>query len=135
MIPMPSAADLKARYPEFAPVSDVIVEAVLLEASGMVDEGWIETDQKPGIVALAAHFLSMEGWPRRASGGGADPGPINGGREVVMRKVGDVTTQFASGSGSGSSSGGDATSDYLLTAYGRSFLRLLKLNSILIGLV
>lgn len=137
MIPKPLPADLKARYPEFTPVSDVLVAAVIGEAYQMVDEGWEEADRTPAILAFAAHLLAMEGWPGRASLGVGAPMPPGAGKEVIMRKVGDVTVQYAS-SGSGGSSGGGGVgllSSLALTPYGRRFAQLLKLNAPAIGLV
>lgn len=137
MIPKPLAADLKARYPEFVPVADVLIAAVIDEAYWMVDEGWEVSDRTPGILALTAHLLAMEGWPDRASLGVGAPIPPGAGKEVLMRKVGDVTVQYGS-SGSGGSSGGGGVgllSGLALTPYGRRFAQLLKLNAPAIGLV
>lgn len=95
----------------------------------MVDDGWIEADRKPGVLALAAHQLSMEGYPSRVTNGGVVD-PSN--RIVTQRKVGDVSVTYgrvdtvrAGGSGS----------EYSTTVYGKAFRRLLKLNAPAVGLV
>lgn len=134
MVTIPSAADLKTRYPEFTPVDDALVTAVIEEASHMVDDGWELNDQKPGILALAAHLLAMEGWPARATLPPGTPIPPGAGQQVLMRKVGDVTVQYAQ-TASGSGSGGSGLLDLALTAYGRRFAQLMKLNAPAIGLV
>ena len=95
----PTAADLKARFPEFTDVSDTLVNLILAEASAQVGETWIERDRKPATLYLAAHMLAMEGEPGRSAGGtgGGTSGPVR------RRKVGDVETEFA---GFGSPAGG-----------------------------
>lgn len=133
MVTTPSAAEFKARYPEFTGVGDTLVDLMIAEALSMVDDDWIATDQKPAILAFAAHLLAMEGYPARAANPAA-PLPPSSGREVILRKVGDVTTQYAqTGSASGGSSG--LLSSLSLTVYGRRFAQLLKLNAPAIGLV
>lgn len=118
----PTASDLKARFPEFTSVSDALVNLILGEATAAVGETWLERDRKPATLYLAAHTLAMEGEPGRSAGGtgGGVTGPVK------SRTVGDVRTEFA---GFGASGGG-AVSDagYEMTAYGRQFLRLLRLN-------
>ena len=117
----PTAADLKARFPEFTAVSDVLVNLILAEAKAQVGETWLERDRKTATLYLAAHMLAMEGEPGRSAGGtsGGTSGPVR------RRKVGDVETEFA---GFGSSASGASASDYGLTAYGRLFFDLLRKN-------
>lgn len=133
MVQTPTAADVKARYPEFTGVNDALITSVIAEASPMVDDGWEVSDQKPAIMAFTAHLLSLEGYPARAANSQA-PLPAGAGREVIMRKVGDVTTQYAQGSSAGGSAT-SLTSSLGLTVYGRRFAQLLKLNAPAIGLV
>ena len=142
MVNVPTASEVKARYPEFSGVSDALVTMVIAEASPMVDDEWVETDQKPAIMAFTAHLLSMEGYPARALLPAGAPLPASAGREIVMRKVGDVTTQYAQASRqyAQASSGAKGASSGLLgslalTVYGRRFAQLLKLNAPAIGLV
>lgn len=134
MVQTPSAADFKARYPEFTGVNDALITSVIAEASPMVDDGWEVTDQKPAIMAFTAHLLALEGWPARAALPAGAPLPANAGKEIIMRRVGDVTTQYAQTSGVGTSQGG-LLSSLGLTVYGRRFAQLLKLNAPAIGLV
>ena len=133
MVQTLTAADVKARYPEFTGVNDALITSVIAEASPMVDDGWEVSDQKPAIMAFTAHLLSLEGYPARAANSQA-PLPAGAGREVIMRKVGDVTTQYAQGSSAGGSAT-SLTSSLGLTVYGRRFAQLLKLNAPAIGLV
>ena len=117
----PTAAELKARFPEFTDVSDTLVNLILAEASAQVGETWLERDRKPATLYLAAHMLAMEGEPARSAGGtgGGTSGPVR------RRKVGDVETEFA-GFGGGAVDG--SMSNYGLTAYGLRFLDLLRKN-------
>lgn len=118
----PIASDLQARFPEFASVSYTLVNLILDEAEAQVGGTWLERDRKLATLYLAAHLLAMEGEPGRSAGGtsGGVTGPMK------SRTVGDVRTEFA---GFGVAGGG-ALSDagYEMTAYGRQFLRLLRLN-------
>lgn len=118
----PTAADLKVRFPEFTAVSDTLLDLILAEAQAQVGETWYERDRNPATLYLAAHMLALEGEPGRSAGGTS--GGVSG--PVKRRKVGDVETEFA---GFGVSSGGASTdAGYEMTAYGRQFLRLLRLN-------
>lgn len=58
---LPTAANLKARFPEFASVSDAIVTEAIQEASGMVDQSWMEDDYQIAIMLAACHIMALEG--------------------------------------------------------------------------
>lgn len=117
----PTAGTFKARYPEFAPVSDDLVTLVLQEAIAQVGDTWVEKDRARAQMLLAAHTLTMEGEPGRTTTGqgSAGTGPIK------RDKVGDVETEFAMPSASNGSSG---LSGYMLTSYGKDFLDLMRRN-------
>lgn len=118
----PTAQSVKARFPEFVSVADALINLLLAEAIPQVGETWVEKDRSVAILYLVGHMLAMEGEPSRSSGatGGAVTGPMK------SRTVGDVRTEFA---GFSSSTGGAVTdAGYEMTAYGRQFLRLLRLN-------
>jgi hypothetical protein len=134
MVSIPSAIEFKTRYPEFTAVDDSLVTLMIAEGLSIVDDGWEINDQKPAIMAFTAHSLSMEGYPARASNNQL-PLPAGAGREVLMRKVGDVTTQYAQTGSSAGSSSASLSGSLGLTVYGRRFFQLLKLNSPAIGLV
>lgn len=111
-----TAADLKARYPEFNAVSDTYIEAVLSEAALSVDETWIATDRVPATLALAAHMMTLEGEPARTANGG-----VGGATAEVKRvKVGDVETEFNVAAPASGAGGAD---DYGSSLYGAAFLR------------
>lgn len=59
---LPTAADLKALYPEFAPVADATVDAWIARVNGRdVDTSWREADFAWGIEAAAAHRMALGG--------------------------------------------------------------------------
>jgi hypothetical protein len=117
----PTPTTFKARYPEFAPVSNDLITLVLAEAVDQVGDTWLERDRARAQMLLAAHTLTMEGEPgRTASGSG-----IAATGAVKRRKVGDVEVEFAGfsgGSGAGSGSG------YAATSYGQEFMALMRKN-------
>lgn len=118
----PTPATFKARYPEFVPVSDALVQLVLNDAIDAVGDTWFERDRARAQMLLAAHMLTMEGEPGRTNTGNGvgNTGPVK------RRKVGDVETEFA---GIGSSAGGSgSTSWYALSGYGQQYLVLLRQN-------
>lgn len=131
MVNVPTAAEVKARYPEFEPVDDDVVTLTITDASRYVDDGWNLEDQKPGIINLTAHMLSLEGYPSRVSA----PGGWNGqtaGREMLSRRVGDVQTTYAQRGSTGSVSS-EFFSELKMTIYGRRFYNLMRLNAPTIG--
>lgn len=120
----PTAADLKARYPEFDAVSDGLIDLILADAIADVDSRWIEADRARAQLALAAHMLTLEGEPDRsltiADGGTVSPlaGPIK------RDKVGDVETEYFGASDSSGSSSSGGIYGYGSTKYGQQFLKL-----------
>ena len=127
---LPSAANLKSRYPEFTGVADATITLFLSEAGAMVDETWAEGDRAPAVLALAAHYLSLEGYPGRTSAQ-ASFDVNNSGRDIAMRKVGDVAVQFREPRGASTS----GTPSLGSTVYGRRFQQLLMLNCPAIAVV
>ncbi|TZG25583.1 DUF4054 domain-containing protein [Sphingomonas montanisoli] len=72
---VPTAANLKARYPAFSSVDNTIVDYWIDDAKRYVDESWIEADYAPSIMAAAAHHMAREGLGA-ASGGGQIPAGV-----------------------------------------------------------
>lgn len=115
-------ATFKARYPEFASVSDTLIQLMIDDAVAEVGDTWVEKDRARAQMLLVAHWLTMEGEPGRSETGQgtAGTGPIK------RDKVGDVETEFATPSASASQSAGSGT--YMQTAYGREYLALMRRN-------
>lgn len=57
----PTAAEVKARFPEFAAVADATIEAIIEEAASFVDDTWIEGDAPAAVMFYTAHELVMAG--------------------------------------------------------------------------
>lgn len=115
---IPTAADLKTAFPEFAAVSDAVVNEALGEAERMVDTSWTEGDYTTAIMLYACHVMALNGY-----GTGPD-GLANSGQLAAFQTIrsGQLTlTRKAS------ASGGEA-SWYSMTRYGQRFWRLLRLN-------
>lgn len=117
----PTPATFRTRYPEFAPVSDALIQLMIDDAVADVGDTWVEKDRARAQMLLVAHWLTIEGEPERtATGqGAAGTGPIK------RDKVGDVETEFAT-FGSGSQTVGSGT--YMQTSYGQEFLALMRRN-------
>lgn len=117
----PTAADLKARFPEFASVDDVIVTAALAEAEGRVDASWPnEADFRLGRMLYAAHNLTLSG-----HGTGADVQFVSGALAGVRRyRSGSLEVERTGLAGAQS---GVVIGDLNSTSYGTQFSRLVRL--------
>ncbi|EYR81391.1 DUF4054 domain-containing protein [Shinella sp. DD12] len=118
----PTPTTFKARCPEFAPVSDDLVQLMIDDAIGDVGDTWIEKDRSRAQMLLIAHWLTIEGEPGRSTTGQGSAGT----GLVKRRKVGDVEVEFATAGGS--SSGGGSASGYALTSYGQEYMALMRRN-------
>lgn len=120
---VPTPVTFKARFPEFGVVSDTLVQLVLNDAISDVGDTWLEKDRARAQMLLAAHILTMEGEPGRTENGASG---ATAGTGIIKRdKVGDVETEFATPTSSGS---GGALSVYGLTFYGQQYLELRRKN-------
>lgn len=127
---MPTAAQFKARFPEFSCVSDALVDQVLAETTAAVGDGWVERDRLLAINYLTAHMLAMEGEPDRSkaivedrSVANAQSGPVS------SVKIGDVAVTYAGKTAEGAGSGmGPVTAEYQKTDYGQRYYTLLRKN-------
>lgn len=123
--PLPNAISVemfRARYPEFAPVSDALISLVLSESLDSIGDTWLQKDRTKAQMLLAAHKLATEGEPARSSGNGGG-GSTSG--AVKRMKVGDVEVEYA---GFGSGSGSGAASGFASSVYGQRYLALMRLN-------
>lgn len=110
----PTAADVKARFPEFTAVADATIDAVLAE-TGFIDERWIENDRRPAIMYYVAHTLVVSGQGSSASAKLQSVG------DFTRIKSGDLEVSRSAGSAANSSSS-DGT--YFQTNYGKLYLEL-----------
>lgn len=117
---IPTAAELKVRFPEFSAVDDTVVDARIEEAARMVDETWTEGDYALAIMLYACHIMALEGL-----GTGPDS-QANTGQMANFQTI--RSGQLTLTRGSYSHGGGDTGDWYASTRYGSRFWRLLKLN-------
>lgn len=117
----PTATTFKARFPEFAPVSDALINLVLAEAVPQVGDTWLERDRARAQMLLTAHTLTLEGEPGRTTTGQSSAGT----GMMKRRKVGDVEVEFAT---PGASADGSVSNGFSSTSYGVEYTRLMRLN-------
>lgn len=118
-----TADDLKRRYPVFKGEDADLIDALLDEARGSVNDTWIEADRKPALLALAAHLLFID---RYASGVVELDGQnfaVTGALESL--KVGDTDVKFAHKFVTGEGQSASAN-DYGATPYGQRYLSLFR---------
>jgi hypothetical protein len=115
---IPTAANLKAKYPAFAAVADATVDLYLADAArDRVDTSWIEGDYAPAIMAAAAHEMALLGMAAQSE----TAGHLAAG--VASLKSGNFQVSFSAEATKRASRGGlDAT------PYGEAYKRLLKRN-------
>jgi hypothetical protein len=83
----PTVAEFRAMFPEFAEVSDEMIQLRLEEGMLWVDSFWYPIDAKFAVLYAAAHYLTMHD---RASGGEVTSGEDGGGGSVVDPEVGKI---------------------------------------------
>lgn len=109
---VPTAADLKARFPAFADVADATINLYIADAQ--VDTTWIEADYAPAIMLWAAWAMTDVG----IGTGGEVAGYIGSGVSRLKSGTLDVSFNDAAGSATG----------YLTNIYGRRYNELLRKN-------
>lgn len=113
----PTVAQFTARFPIFADRDPAQVQALLDEASGRVDESWIENDYQPAIMYLTAHLLatdaSQEG---EVVSGGGEQGAI------ASESFAGMSVSYASPA----SNSLNGSAQFGATVYGQRFLALAK---------
>lgn len=118
---LPTAADVKTRFPELVNVGDALVTEVILEASRWVDDTWAEDDYQVAIKFLTAHML-VTGGALSASGG---PTPARG--ALRSQSLGDASEVYESITG-GAAALAVITNELLSTSYGKRFVALRNVN-------
>lgn len=122
-VAVPTAVDLKTKFPFFASVADPVVTDFIAEAGRSVDDSWLAGDQANATMYLACHLMYVLG---AASTSGAPPGSPGGGGVVQSQSIGDASVSYAATTFL--KGGGSVNDDYRSTIWGRQYLRLLKLN-------
>lgn len=114
---VPTAADLKLRFPAFAAVSNSVIEYWIADAQAVVTTDWISADYRPAIMALAAHNMARQG----LGVGGIGSGDMAG---VTSFRSASFSVQFDAGAVKAAASGG-----YGSTIYGQDFAVYLRRNN------
>ena len=122
MTTVPTAADLKERFPFFASVDDGMVAEYITQAGRNVDDSWLVDDQASATTYLACHLMYVDG----VASGGTPPGGAGGAGFVTSKSIGDSSTSY--GTSSYLKGGGSATDQYRSTVWGRNYLDLLRKN-------
>ena len=107
---VPSAANVRLKFPEFRDESDASIEFALEEAQRNVDDSWIAGDQVLGLYYYAAHVLMVE-ISRRESASG---------QMVRSETIGRMSITYASPTQPTATEGSDLTT----TPYGTRYLDL-----------
>lgn len=115
---VPTAAQLKMRFPAFAAVDDPTVEYWLTDAQAIVKTSWIEADYAPAMMSLAAHNMALQGL---GTSGGAVAGL--GAMGVTDFKSAAMSVSFDAETIRAKSAGG-----YSSTVYGNAFAVYLRRN-------
>lgn len=123
----PTAADLKARYAEFANVPTETVSAVIEDAQRSVSTSWLERDYAPAIMLLTAHMLVTEGAVERADPNGNGGSMMTTSGPLKSYTVDGVRVEHA-GTGAGAGSAPGDLSGLSATEYGKRFLALRRAN-------
>lgn len=118
---VPTAASIKAAFPEFAAVADPVVNMAISEAGLAVDQTWPESAFNLAYSLYAAHLLRSQGQGTSAQAQAISGAPAG----LKMRKSGDTVEEFF---GSATSGSGAVSGDAWLstTDFGQRFLGLRK---------
>lgn len=140
----PTPTEVIARFPEFEGADMEYIYALVEEAAHSVDQTWLETDYKPALIYLAAHWLALgvqqggietlKTQEQVASGVATDA-------DIYVRAVsfGSRSISFGNKRGGLFGEGGMAQKatmmDFETTIYGQLFTMLLRRNSPLVLVV
>jgi hypothetical protein len=112
----PTAATIKARFPEFASVDDAVIDEAIGEAGLWVDTSWPEAVYTIAKNYVVAHLLTVQGQGTSAQAQVASVG------DFTRIKSGDLEV---SRSGAASAATGGAAAVFGGTTYGVQYLQLL----------
>jgi hypothetical protein len=118
---IPSALNIKMKFPEFQAQDDATIEFAIEEAQRSVDDSWIAADQTLAIMYLAGHYL-MVSIQRAESAEG----------EVVQsERIGPLSITYKIPEQASAASASDLTT----TAYGTRFRELLVRSNPAVAIV
>jgi hypothetical protein len=112
---VPTAINLKMKFPEFQGIADAQVEFAIEEASLFVDDSWLPDTQTLGILYLAAHYLMVEIMRAQSATG----------QVITSERMGEMSVTYA-----GMQPFTEATSsDWMTTLYGMRFREFAHINN------
>lgn len=111
-ITAPTAAEFKARFPEFASQDDTYLDVILAEAMSLVGEDWSAADQKNAMLYVSAHMISSAS--DQVAGGGIKSIAIAGAISIAYRENSQTV---------------NSKSEYARTEYGIQYERILCRNA------
>lgn len=122
----PTAAEFKARFPEFDAVSDTLVDAAILEAAEAVGDRWPDAGRLIGHRLYAAHILAVEGEPERsaeiAAAAAAGEAASHSTRDVSSVRIGDTAWTYGNANGAKQyATSAPVVENLASTRYGRQF--------------
>lgn len=116
---LPTADQFATRFPIFEDADSELVDLLIAEAAGFVDQSWQEADYQPAIMYLTAHLLATD-----SSQEGDDVG-AGGDGIIASESFGGMSVSYVRANAGNASA---FNSEYATTSYGRRYLKLLKLN-------
>jgi hypothetical protein len=117
-MPLPTPAQVKARYPALVAVSDSTIQVIINESVPMFDEAKWGAFYEQGMIAYVAHVVTVD-QKLAAGNSNAQLGVL------LSKKVGDVQVNYQ-----GAQSLNATDSFYASTTYGQRYLQLKRLVSI-----
>ena len=113
---VPTAVNLKMKFPEFAIVPDASAEFAIEEASRWVDDSWLPNDQTLAILYLAAHLLMVSIIRAQSATG----------QIITSERMGEISVTYLTSSLLPSQT--HFSSDLLTTLYGTRYLEMAHVN-------
>lgn len=122
----PTAAEFKARFPEFAVVADALIDAAIAEAGEAVGDRWPDAGRLIGHRLYAAHILAVEGEPERSAeitaAAAAGETASHSARDVSSVRIGDTAWTYGNANGAKQyATSAPIVENLAATRYGRQF--------------
>lgn len=111
---VPSSANIKVKFPEFADVPDAAVEFAIEEAARNVDDTWLPLDQALALMYYAGHVLMIT-LSRAESASG---------QQVTSERIGEINLTYKTPTQPTEADASDLTT----TPYGIKFRDLARRN-------
>jgi hypothetical protein len=129
----PNAATFKARFPEFASLTDPFIQILLDEADIFTDGRWVDRDRSVAVLHLAAHAAQQSLLAQQEFSSSSGDSNTTDDSFLFVKTIRfsdrEITWDKKKSSGSSSSSSSSRMgSPYADTIYGQRFLQLRQRN-------